>query len=330
MKKIIFLQAAVLVFVSCTKTEVQQNPNAALPETIAAASKQMEAPTQVNFTEPNLFPEGIVYDKFNERFYVSSVTRGDIGIVGINGSYEVFIDDPALTATTGLEIDAARKRLLVANSPGSVGIYDTRTAERLQLVDLKALIPGAPIFVNDIALDARGNAYVTNSLYPVIYKITPDGTASVFFEDNSFATMPGQFGFNGIEYGSNGGGFLLVAFSNTNQIIKIQISTPSDFALVALDASLNRPDGLLLSNNGKELVVVNNAGGSSDGKILLFKSNDQFESATVSGSFATGAVFPTTATTDGKNIYVLYAYLHKRMTGQSVFTVQRLPFAANF
>ena len=323
-----FAIAACILLAACTKTTTNEQINhqhSTIDETSAAGKKQ--AAQDINFTETNLFPEGVVYDKFNDRFYVSSTTRGDIGIVK-NGSYTPFITDPALTSTTGLEIDESRKLLFVSNSTdGSVGIYDINTGERVNFIDLKPLLPNVPMFLNDIALDPQGNAYVTNSRFPVIYKISTDGTASIFYQDAAFATT--GFGFNGIEYGSNGGGYLLVAYSVNNQVVKFPISDPSAYNIVALDATLAGPDGLLLSKNGKDLVVVNNAGGGN-GKVILFNSTNQWASATTRSTFETGPVFPTTATTNGKNVYVLYAYLNRRAVGQSAFTIKLIPGTDKF
>lgn len=325
MKQIIIPLALVALVASCSKTENIEDFTA-LNENISSLSAKTILPSAITFTEPNLFPEGVVYDKFNQRFYVSSVARGDVGIVTADGSYEVFIDDPALTATTGLEIDAARKLLYVANSPGSVGIYDLRTGDRITLVDLAALTPGTTTFINDIALDPQGNAYVTNSFGSIIYKISTDGTASIFFQDPRFTTGPGQFGFNGIEYGNSHGGYLLVAYTVANQVIKIPLSDFSAAAAIDLDAPLAGPDGLLLSTDEKELIVVNNAGGGQ-GKVLSFTTTDKWQSGTLNSTYNTGPVFPTTATTDGKEVFVLYAYLNRRMVGQSEFTIQNIPLA---
>ena len=109
-----------------------------------------------------------------------------------------------------------------------------------------------------------------------------------------------------------------------NSILKFPVNEPSAYSTVMLDASLNSPDGLLLGNNNRELTVVNNAGGG-EGKVLSFTNMDKFETATLTGSFITGPVFPTTATTDGKNIYVLHAYLHLRGTGHDGFAIQPAP-----
>jgi sugar lactone lactonase YvrE len=213
------------------------------------------------------------------------------------------------------------------SSDGSVGIYDINSGQRVAFVDLKPLLPGAPVFINDIALDPQGNAYVTNSRTPVIYKISTDGTASIFYQDAAFATT--GFGFNGIEYGNSDGGYLLVAYSAANQVIKFPVSDPSDYSIVSLDTTLAGPDGLLLSKNGQDLIVVNNAGGGN-GKVISFSSQDMWESGTATTTVETGSVFPTTATTDGRNVYVLYAYLNKRATGQSVYTIKLIPGTDKF
>lgn len=330
MKSLFLFSAAAVLLAACSKTSISDQPSAG-PEPATIAGKKAPAPGgDLVFTQTNLFPEGVVYDKFNNRFYVSSTTRGDIGIVGADGSYTPFITDNALVATTGLEIDDARKLLYVSNSSdGTVGIYDTRNGQRVSFIDLKPLLPGAPVFINDIALDPQGNAYVTNSLTPVIYKIDRDGTASIFYQDAAFATAPGGFGFNGIEYGNSGGGYLLVAHSATARIIRFPIDNPAGYNTVALDAPLAGPDGLLLSKNGKQLIVVNNAGGAPTGRVISFESGNKWQSATATSTFVTGPVFPTTATSDGKNIYVLYAYLHLRGVGQSEYTIKKLPITGN-
>jgi sugar lactone lactonase YvrE len=319
--KLTFLLVPVLALYlgGCTKDSATD----VLPEESKAAARVQDEITTINFTSPNLFPEGVAYDPFNQRFYVSSTTRGDIGIVTADGTYTPFITDETLTRTTGLELDEARKRLLVSHAPNGIGAYDSNTGERIFYTNLTALLPGAPIFINDITIDPQGNAYVTNSLSPVIYKVDPYGNATIFFQDAAFATGPGQFGFNGIVYDNRG--YLLAAFTSTNQVVRIPVRDPETYAIVELNAPLQGPDGLLLSKDGKQLVVVNNAGGSAAGRVLTFTSQDRWESGTLSTTFATGAVFPTTAASDGKNLYVLYAYLHQTAAGRSTFTIQEVP-----
>jgi sugar lactone lactonase YvrE len=291
--------------------EVSQNQ----PVTEAGAKKGSKAiPDRIDFTVPSLYPEGISLDDKNNRFLVTSLTTGNIGAVAFDGTYSVFSQEPVPGAAIGLEIDEARKRVLVAVSNPALGnvaqlaVYDLRTGELLQLVNLLEAGGGTTNFANDIALDPQGNAYVTNSFSPVIYKVDPSGNVSVFFENSEFATRPGQFGFNGIAYQNSG--FLIVGFSAQNKLIRIPVNNPSAYTEVQLDAPVQGPDGLLVSKDGKQLVVVSNAGGSAAGRVSFFASKDKFQTGTLTENFPTGPVFPTTATGDGKSVYVLYAYLN--------------------
>lgn len=313
MKQINLLVVITLLTASCSKFDMPK-----------------KEPQSIKFTQSILYPEGVVYDPFNDYFLVSSITRGDVGKVSRGGVYTPFITDDALVSSIGLEIDKIRKRLLVVNSNMATGlaqlaIYNLNTGLRLNLVNLSTLLPGAPHFANDVAVDAEGNAYVTDSFSPIIYKVDAQGNATIFFQDASFATAAGQIGFNGIEYHPDG--FLLVAFSSRNQVVKIPLNKSLAYSIVQLNAELNRPDGMLISKDGRQLIVVNNAGGA-EGKIISFTSNNKWETGQATDTYNTGTVFPTTATADGKKVYTLYAYLHIRGMGgiQNTFTIQEVPF----
>lgn len=305
---LLFFPAFALLLAGCTKDfPIDFNP------------KHPKAPVQINFTEHNLFPEGLAYDGLHNRFYVSSASRGPVGIVTFDGTYKPFITDDALTQTNGLRVEKTRQRLWVCNAPDGVGAYDLNTGARIFFTDLTQLLPGVTVFTNDVVLDPEGNAYVTNSFSPVIYKVDRYGKASVFFQKAAFATGPGDFGFNGIQYDERG--FLLVAHTSLNEIIKIPVRNPADYSVVQLDATLSFPDGMLLSKDGKQLVVVN------EDRVLSFISNDQWKSGSMSTSFYTGSeVFTTSVTSDGKRVYVLYSHLNKLLNGedQDTFTIQEV------
>ena len=117
-----------------------------------------------------------------------------------------------------------------------------------------------------------------------------------------------------------------MAHSARNEVIKFPVRQPVRYSVVQLNEALNGPDGLLLNDNGKELVVVNNAGGAN-GAVTLFTSKNQWQSGAVAAGFETGPVFPTTATAAGKDVFVLYAYLNKRSTEpeRAEYTIKRIP-----
>jgi hypothetical protein len=327
-------------FSSCTDNRLLNELEAIL----GGQPSKAPIPQKITFTREALYPEGVSHDATGERFLVTSLRFGTIGSVMYNGVYTPFIEDQDLISTIGLKVDEPRKRVLVAVSdPGAgvrtspatagrfaaLGIYNLQNGARIHFVNLGALRPGMRHFANDITTDPQGNAYVTDSFSPIIYKVDVNGNATVFFENERFATQPGEFGFNGIVYHPSG--YLIVAFSKENKLFKLPVADPSAYSEVKLNTMLMGPDGLLLSNNGKQLIVVNNAGGVMPGKVLSLESEDKWENAILANTFETPAVFPTTATAYKKEVFVLYAYLNRLFSNTqppvAEFTIQKVPFS---
>lgn len=307
-------------------------------------------PDAITFTQAGLYPEGTQYDAQRGRFLVSSQTAGRIGQVDDQGNYSAFADDIQLISTIGLNLDASRNRLLAAVSdPGynkdrtgattmgklaAAAIINRSTGTLLQFLNLGAVAPAtySAHFANDIAIDGQGNAYVTDSFAPIIYKIVFDatgkGTASVFLADNAFQAPAGKFGLNGIVYHPSG--YLVVAKSDEGKLLKIPINngspgTPTTVALpTGLD--LSGDDGLQLRDNTNLLVVCN-----AQGKVYKVTTTNDFGSVALAGTFdtRTGGVspYPTTLarrTASGPGVvspvdssYVLYSHLNALQAGQS-------------
>jgi hypothetical protein len=278
-------------------------------------------PAQVNFTQAGLYPEGTQYDDAGGRFLVSSQTAGRIGQVKDDGTYSQFADDAQLISTIGLNLDVPRNRLLVAVSdPGyntarttsatlrklaAVAIFNA-TGAKTGYVNLGTLRPAyAAHFANDIAVDASGNAYVTDSFAPIIYKIDQQGVASVFLENSALSAPSGSFGLNGIVYHPDG--YLIVAKSDEGALLKVPLSNPGSFTKVnTTGLTLTGDDGLQLIDNTTLLVACN-----AQGQVYRLTSADGFATVNRTGSFATGSVYPTTlARRNGTESYVLYSYLN--------------------
>jgi DNA-binding beta-propeller fold protein YncE len=193
-------------------------------QNIAAVQFRSDIPDQIHFTAHGVYPEGIAFDRFNNRFLVSSFATGTIGTVRFSGVYSPFIQDPDLHSTLGLAIDEARKQLVVvsgfADNIAELGIYNLQTGNRIRLVDLAALRPNGAHGADDVAIDPEGNKYVTDAKSPIIYKIDQNGNPSVFFENDLFAEPPGfpyiWVGFNGIAYDKNGN--LIVGFYSGSKL----------------------------------------------------------------------------------------------------------------
>lgn len=274
-------------------------------------------PSRITVQQAGLSPEGIQYDEANGRFIVSSRTRGRLGTVRDDSTYTQLADDPRLVSTIGLHLDATRQRLLAAVSDAganttrstaatlrklaALAIFNPSTGALLSYVDLGALRPALAHFANDIAVDDQGNAYVTDSFAPIIYKVDAQGTATVFLE-NAQLSGGTSFGLNGIVY--HPGGYLLVAKTNDGTLFKVPLANPTGFSTVSKTQSLVGADGMLLLDNTTLLVVA-----GSQNTVYRMASTDAWVSTTASGSFATGAVSATTITRrNSTEAFVLYPY----------------------
>ena len=271
---------------------------------------------EIIINETDLFPEGIEYDIRNERFLISSVTRGDIGQV-IDGEYSVFISDENLVSTIGIHIDHTSKRLLVTNTTidGSFAelvVYDL-SGEKIFTADLGSLADGGH-FANDVTADNHGNAYVTDSYSGIIYKVDPSGNASIFYEDEALAPTPGNFGLNGIDYDPRG--FLLVSHIENGIIFKFPMEAPENYSEVDIPVPLFSPDGLYLVNPN-ELIVVSNDFGGENSRVQIFGTKNSWETAYIKSEFPVPGDFLTTATVKRNTAYVLSANLDILLGGGS-------------
>jgi sugar lactone lactonase YvrE len=320
---------------------------------LAACKKDSDVgtsgPAAVTFTQAGLYPEGTQYDDQRGLFLVSSQTAGRIGQVNDAGDYSAFADDPQLISTIGLRLDAARRRLLVAVSdPGyntartsattkgklaALAIFNSSTGAITSYVDLGAFTPAGGTtypahFANDIAVDGSGNAYVTDSFAPLIYRVDAQGTVTRLLENTALAAPTGKFGLNGIVYHPSG--YLLVAKSDEGILLKVPLANPAAFTKVTLPTGLNLSgaDGLQLLDNTTLLVVCN-----AQGKVYKLTTTTDFASvaSVPADAYITGSVYPTTlARRAGTTSYVLYAHLDALQAMQSPpvaeFRLQALPF----
>jgi sugar lactone lactonase YvrE len=266
----------------------------------------------ITFTAAQTYPESITWSAKQHVFMVGSVKRGTVGKVSVDGKYTPFIEDKRLVSTLGLLVDDRRNTLWVTNSdPGAgehtdvatrgklaaVATYDARTGKPRDYFDLSKIDPGAHL-ANDLVLDAQGNAYVTDSFAPVIYKIDTHGHASVFAQDSRFKTGEG-FNLNGIAMHRDG--YLIVGNYNSGELFRIDIHDPSKIDRVELPEPLKGADGFNLVDD-QHLIVVQNAG--VDRTVELASSNG-WKTATIVRTQKSEQSMPTAAVKEGGKIYVL-------------------------
>ncbi|MCK8490410.1 MULTISPECIES: gluconolaconase [Spirosoma] len=272
------------------------SPNASFPE-------------RINFVAQRQYPEGFAYSAQLDRFLVSSITQGKVGTVDVNGNYADLIAPPELISSMGMRV--ADGRLFVCNADQGVSTKSTpqttrKTAELLvfniasrqleRRVDLDDLYTSPAHLANDLAVQPDGTVYVTDSFAPVIYKVMPNGQASVLVENPLFASA--TFGLNGIVYHPNG--YLIVAVTSAGKLYKVDLKNGN--AISEVGGLPNLPgDGLSLLNG--DLYVVTGSGS----QVAQLRSTDDWKTATVVKRDTEGYSQATTNVAVNGSIYSLNA-----------------------
>lgn len=305
----------------------------------ACAQDTHELPEVINFNQPRLGPEGVEYDALSERFLVGSIFTGSVYAVADNGEVTPFIQDEWLEGSLGIHIDRATNRLLVVNVSSELlrqevpegfqsglGVYDLETGETLFQVDLSDVADGPAHLANDVTVDNEGNAYVTDFLHPVVYRVTPQGEASVLVESELLEAE--TFGGNGIDYHPDG--YLIVAVSENASFIKVPLDRPEALSKVALDMPL-LADGLLF--DGTDLIATARmptpdaqTPQEMPGVVARIVSDDNWQSASVT-EIAEGFDAATTSTMRENSIYAINAYLNDPT--REAYEIVRVDFAQN-
>ncbi|CAJ1837917.1 unnamed protein product [Sphenostylis stenocarpa] len=282
----------------------------------------------INFRSPNLYPESLAWDPLAQHFLLGSLRQRIIAAVSDAGIVETFIYDTDLpdgTSILGLAVDAPRNRLLavVHSHPplppfNALAAYDLRSRRRLFLSPLPSSDNDA---ANDVAVDYRGNAFVTNSGGNFIWKVTTDGSASIFSvspiysaetnnpADNDYSSHS-SLGLNGIAYVSKG--YLLVVQSSTGKVFKVDAEDGAA-RKVLLDEDLVGADDIAVRDDGAAVVV------SPMKELWLVKSKDSWAEGTVYDKVEVNVRrFPTSVVMgDKERVYVLYGHVDEGRKGDS-------------
>lgn len=281
----------------------------------------LSAPTAgVTIAKPALYPETLEVNPLTGRFIVGSLREGAVYEVDSSGNVQPLVQDDRLVSVLGIAVDARNHRLIATNSDlgagikhsprgakkeAGVGIYDLRTGAALQYVDLAALRPEADHLINGVTIDARGDAYLTDSFSPAIYKVDAAGVASVFLENDEFKG-PGV-NLNGIAY--HPAGFLLVIKKSSGVLYRVPLADPQHFTRVSLPATCVGGDGLSLIGEERLVLVANKTPDANSNAAFLLESKDGWATASVVESQTLGEVYPTTSVIQGDGIYALSTHL---------------------
>jgi hypothetical protein len=158
--------------------------------------------TTVAYTlrERDLAPEGIAYDPVDKFFYVSSISKHKIVRLALDGSATDFKSSgqDGLGETLGMKVDAKRRYLWVTSDSFAGDPKGSRFA--LYQYDLNtgalrfkhAAANGAAGFLNDIALNSKGEAFTTNTSTGEVFRASPDrGGLELFLPRDSVGQANG-------------------------------------------------------------------------------------------------------------------------------------------
>lgn len=294
-----------------------------------------------------VYPEGVTYDGRTGEFYVGStgdgtIFRGDV----VTGEVEVFSEggSDGRTIAVGMKIDGTGKLFVAGGPTGMVWVYDTRTGDLL--ASFANGLGQGETFLNDIALTSGGDAYVTDSLNPVLYRVlgadipfeapaatpsaggagaTPAAGATlepfVEFEGTALQYVEG-FNLNGI-VATPDGAALIVVQGNTGALYHIDIASQAITEVDLAGETVTGGDGMLLA--GQTLHVVN------QGQITPVELDEDFLTGTVGEPFADPSFQgPTTIAMYGSCLLVVNAQFAARESGtpELPFTVVGIPVPA--
>ena len=196
---------------------------------------------------------------------------------------------------------------LASDAPGNVyavlsDIPATRGVWRISRDGTAALIAALPsaLAPNDLAFDARGNLYVSDSLAGSIYRVTRDRSVAVWSADpllsGTFAICgpfpAGPLGANGLAFDKHGD--LFVAITSVGAIVRIPVGADgsagvANYWVGPTCAELRGADGIRFDNEDNLYVAANILG-----KIVRVDPNGGLE--TLAASPADPLYFPSSIT----------------------------------
>ena len=208
----------------------------------------------------SFFPESITQDVATGVIYVSGNGDGSIQKISRNGKAALFIaaGSDGRTEALGLKVNAQEHSLWVLDRE-SAYIYDLGTTKLKFKIEIKNALSFQKSFLNDLVFDDAGNAYITDSVNPVLIKV--DAKSRIPSRFRTLESIPyGKQ--NNIEINLNGIVLSLdkksVFAVKTNDGTLWQIGiTDETVEQIKISEALYRGDGLTWLPNG-DLIVARN------------------------------------------------------------------------
>lgn len=304
----LFVLVLTLLITACE----DDDNNLTTPPTTPAAGVEF-----INFPNGAIFPEGIDRS-LTGSFYAGSSVDGRLYVAPAGAmaftTYRPFGD----TLTTALGVHVFGRRLLVAGGE----------SRRVLVVDLPNNISRsltAPrveadsSLLNDMSIGGDGEAYITDSYAPFIYRIPARGDTMEVAIDlrGSAIEYAAGFNLNGIVTTLDDR-YLITVQTNTGALYRIDRNNGDVNAIELTGGPLLGGDGMAL--DGNTLFVALN----QSNEVAVIDLASDYASGTVSRRIQQDFRFPTALVALRTELYVLNAQLNARQGQVAV----ALPFSA--
>jgi Cu-Zn family superoxide dismutase len=298
-----------------------------------ATARPRHAPRPIiDFAIPGdaVFPEGVAADPRTGFFYAGSSSDGTIFRGSPDRStMEVFLPGGAdgRTGATGMKVDRQGRLYVSGAATGQMWVYDTRTRALIRHFDTGLR---ANTFINDVTITPNGDAFFTDSLTPVLWRVPAAAVrragagiaAPERFLDFTGTAVVYQAGFNlnGI-WTAAGGRQLVTIQSNTGKLFRIGVRDRDVAEVPVAGGPLTNGDGILLA--GPWLFVARNA----NELIVTVALDSRLRDGRVVAQFTDEALrFPTTMALEGTRLLVVNSQFDRRGgTPELPFTVSSVP-----
>ncbi len=248
------------------------------------------------------FPEGVAYDVRKGVIYTGSAQNGTIyAIDAASGAVTKFQEGGALgrMVALGMKVDPQGRLWVAGDAQGTVSLLSPDGMTLKVLETPKSPRP----YVNDLVLAPDGNAYVTDSSRPVLFRVDRNMNLTAWLD---LSKTPIKYGpgvnLNGI-VATPDGKYLLAVQLNTGELWRIDLRTK---AVKKVMGGLVNGDGLLL--DGQSLYVARNRSQVIT-KVTL--SADYGSGQVVKEEPLAGLRFPATLARVGGDLVVTQAQLDR-------------------
>ncbi|KOV63774.1 superoxide dismutase [Streptomyces sp. MMG1121] len=227
----------------------------AAPRAAAATGRRIS--TAFTLPDDRAYPEGIALDPRTGDAYVGSFTTGAV-YRATAGSRAARVFLPAgtdgRTTANGLKADRAG-RLWVIDHTAGIDVYDLRDRSLLARFEVPQ---GEARFLNDLVITADGTVYATDSVRPVVYRVTPADltrahggraplTAHFDLSGSVPPHAPDAFTLNGIAADPTGH-LLFVVDMTGGGLYRVDVRDGSVRQVALHGGDLTHGDGLVLSH----------------------------------------------------------------------------------